>query len=629
MIINRKTIIFLVISAIAVLSLGGCGGSSSHNYNSNNKQNDYESMNFAEIYSDSYVYFMGDPNSIDTKNSELLKYFVSLSKDDDGDNNITNINSNDILLVYSFSEADYEKINYALNNYAAIVLLEPNNSKIQKLREATEFTEDEIPNIENGELFSIQIYDDELYVYYIPSDEDKIETETDIVITEETESYDINPVFDDRPAVIPQESENDYDDEIFNDFMTWATKQDLSNEITVSRMKNSVRLSAGSFKETVKKNSANLDFSFKMSSADKYGTPRHLWRINYSTYSLHSFSDGSDYYVVEMLSRSNPTKQYRRTVENLSKTPTQTQQNRTYICSIDVANGYTKELSLKNYFDNNENDEIELVEGYPVGNSTNTNDVINYNFGGTSAYYRTMGGQEFAYLNQEPLQYNHTIINNKTDCTITKNDTAWTLQTALPTDGKDYHARRNITILPRMSYKGLDLSFASTQERNDNFVWIWRVPRDYWQKNGNPKFFKVTANATHGRTEGKGYYSSTLKQYAAKRVDMTWYKSPEKTLNVPLTTPPHIAITGNYMEPSKTSGHYTISLMSEEDWTATSDVSWIKFQQPNGKATTNGIPVLFWFDYDENTTGNNRTGIITIKCNNSGESVKIKVMQSK
>ena len=96
----------------------------------------------------------------------------------------------------------------------------------------------------------------------------------------------------------------------------------------------------------------------------------------------------------------------------------------------------------------------------------------------------------------------------------------------------------------------------------------------------------------------------------------------ERKLAIP--QPPLIGIDGAIQSGGKEGKTYKAELYSEEDWTATSNVSWLTIPTAQGEACSG---LEFNFTVEPNETGQDRVGFITVKPS-SGKSAMIRFTQS-
>ena len=598
-----KALILLSFFIFTVMCSGGCGGSSSV---AGSSESVPEAMR---------VFSIGDIREVDNRESVMFALMAVIHELLGTSDDISTITSRDALMVFSFGESDHEDIINSLKKDAAIIVLCPTTQIIQKLVNAVGLSDYKVPDISKGEIFAIKKRDAEASVFYIPSMADMLPDSSEPLVTSDTASRDVVFTEDTREAVDPDPSSDDEFHKMrFDDFMSWLG---TSNDMTVS---------AADFASSrpLLKGTAEYDFSYT-ASPDQYGTPRHVWKSYYTAYAVHSFSDGCDYYIVELRSKNNPKGQFSHKPMTLKKKP----KNDTVEidCTVDVATGYTRALSFRHYIASDDDGDIDTVVAAPSAQS-GTNSLA-WDFGGLSAYSWVRGDQLLKYLEVErSLRYNNNLtIDRTSSVVIQREESNWNLFFTRPIDGDDhivppgYDEATDYT----KTYKGINVFDASSKVRTDYFAWVWRVPRDYWEKKGSPKFFKTEVSAIHGRTEGYSFYSPLEKVYRVPRVDLNWYTSG-KTVNVPLPKPPHIATTADMYFTSRGAGTGSFSFASEEDWTATIDNDWITLSDTSGTAT-GAMPIIVSFHYDANNTGADRTGTVTFKCNNSGETAKVIVTQ--
>lgn len=598
-----KALVLLSFFVFTVMCSGGCGGSST-------------STGTEEVTQTVRVFSIGEPDDVDNKDSLMYAFMVIFRELLGTTDDLSTITSKDALIVFSFDESDSDDIVDSLKKEAAVILLCPTRAIIQKLVDVVGMSDYKVPEISKGEIFAIKQTNNGADLFYMPSQASLLLDSESPITTVDSESRDVTFVRDTREAVTPEpESSDDFHQQRFNDFIDWLN---MSNDQTVSA-------SDFNTSTSILKGTMDCDFSYT-GSADQYGTPRHNWKAYYTVYALHSFADGCDYYIVELRSRNNPRGQFSHAVQTLRKKPS----NDTIEvdCSVDVANGYTRQLSLSHSFLSDDNGDIEVIAAAPSANAgTNS---FNWDLGGQVAYSWPNAGELSNHLeSRNTVRYTTNLANDRNNVTFQREEAKWNLYFDRPADGIDYinddpYAE---TTDYTKTYKGLNVRDASVQLRTNYFAWIWRVPKDYWQEKGSPKFFQSAVTSVHGRTEGMSYYSPVQKVYRVPRVDMDWYRAG-KTVNIPLPKPPHIAISGNLEQHGNGAYYCSTYVCSEEDWTATADKDWLTLDKTSGSAT-GGVPELVRFTYTANNTGEDRQGTITFKSNQSGESVVFYVYQSK
>ncbi|MBQ7193080.1 MAG: BACON domain-containing protein [Synergistaceae bacterium] len=597
---NFRALVLLSFFVFTVMCSGGCGGSST-------------STGIEKVSDTMRVFSIGNIEDVDNKDSVMYVFMVILHELLGTSDELSTITSRDALMVFSFGESDQDNIIDSLNENAAVILLCPTREIIQKLVNAVGLRDYKVPEISKGEIFAIKRGSDEANLFYMPSQASLVETNSETVITSDDVSHDVSFVADTREAVYPEPiEEDDFQQERFNDFISWLG---ASEDVTITATDvNSSR--------PVLRGTVEYDLSYT-GSDDQYGTRRHIWKAYYTAYSLHSFEDGSDYYIVELRSKSNPKSQFSHSTQTLKKTPLN--DHIPVDCTVDVATGYKRLLSFKHTISNDEDGDIDTLVAIPLPNGTNS---VSWPFGGRMAYSWQRGGNVLNFLEVErSLTYTNNLANDRTGTTLSREEANWDMLFSRPSDGADH-----IEDIPyseatdyKKTYKGINVTDASSKIRTDYFAWVWRVPKDYWQKNGSPKFFQATASSIHGRTEGSSFYSPVSKSYRVPRVDMNWYGT-QKTINVPLPTPPHIAMTADMGFNTRAEANGSFTLASEEDWTATSDSDWLTVNPASGSAT-NGIIVSFHLD--ANNTGADRSGTVTFKCSQSGETARLFITQRK
>ena len=326
----------------AALSLGGCGGSSSNSIPNSNNENNQTYMNdvASKLIAESTVYSLAEflnNSSATVKKSEILLYHTNK-----GENITENVNYlnriNDALesgAIAAFVDITAEEID-KINNELGLDLPPylPNDATEQEKAEIEDFyaiaarVDSDDNTIENIYTFygtelhkpsnmDIHVYSGDEEIAFDPSESEEDTIESILYYTEDGQivTEDPNPF------------KYDHVDDTVQDFFDWCDDLDSLKSISEAEAAgvsdSTVRSAAGSASATFPGVTTSFNFVQNYSPRKYYYkkgpfthnfTHKKPWHretsMAFNIVPVHSFNDGSDYYVVQVSGNTDPSKEY-------------------------------------------------------------------------------------------------------------------------------------------------------------------------------------------------------------------------------------------------------------------------------------------------------------------------------
>ena len=629
---------FILVSAVlfAMFVSGGCGGNGLL-VNNGTQHDDNGSSEI--IDSDLATYFLG---------SEYLSLLFEIIDEASGDTRVQEALENVYMLPASldlglFNSEDIQELLTEIENGAVISLVYADESKINQLLSMlglnNSYTSPKDMNESHVEIFAIARRPVNgimtTFTYITPHIDNIISTgngdekhdscelvSNDDVISDDEyltdgnslESGDI--VSEDKTDILPPEfTESDFSRARVKNFLQWVVDLDVKP----------VTVTTSDSKSTLEDIMAGKPYRFDLS----YSTPDAVdskWDyhpnrpnfLNYTVYSLHSFSDGQDYYLVKLESTTNAQNQY-ADVTNRA------------ICGIDCKSnhvtGYTSRLKWKHTIPDASNTDITIVKHSPETlNSSHTHtDGFSYNFSGSVGYNGTnptgsfSGGVNYSTSDTTTIS-DYTVLDQ---CSSNSAGLAqWVYEFSRPNNGD-----KHMSFYAKDSYRGVNATNASRYTHTAHIEWIWAVSPSYWRSHK-----EITVNAEYSYQDGEtnGAHYIAWAAFGTSLHDRDDYDCSWITANRSLTLqrPPHVAVDkASNVSHTKAAGQGSFKLLSEESWTITSDADWItSFNYTNGDRT-GSTPFEILYDVAENNTGQIRNANITITASD-GETCTVKISQS-
>ena len=450
------------------------------------------------------------------------------------------------------------------------------------------------------------------FTYTVPTTEDIISSEglssqqdsSQAQSLENILSYDV-PVSDDDEAVY---TAVDFVADRWVTLFAWVSMFGIRRFFKEELDASAVFSAAASLSETTDKNNTTdeqnhtFDFSYHGLPAEgityddwnKSATAFTMSRKNQLTlqvYSAHSFQNGNDYYFVKADTSTTPNN-----YKNTSVSPT----GRSF---TQYMYGYTKYLGFEAWLEGSTADNVTLaasnpenLKGIPGYNGARYFATTSYNINGWAGVKQYQGPYALNGASYSNTQYWYTygwdMVNNSG--ATHPSSAGWYADMYLPANLSGI-LRHRINPENKLSY---------------TTDWVWEVKPDFWKSNQTPKL-----NVDFEVRDGATIASHTQNGVTYDRADK-WF-SNKQTNSLTLTPPPHVtaslksrslsAFSGSMFlynlgaaiankeqlkfayTPDKSAATLTMRVLAEEDWNITYTTSdnrnWARFSETSGKAT--------------------------------------------
>ncbi len=311
-----------------------------------------------------------------------------------------------------------------------------------------------------------------------------------------------------------------------------------------------------------------------------------------NSYAIHNFSDGSDWYIVKYTGTLNPSGQYHR-------------QDRTGGC--DYVWGHTGHYRFLATIDK---DNATLIDSAPknankeqtksVGLSMNLSGKIGLSDKGPSG---EIGGGISSTKSTSWKTSDYETLNSSSRYV----DLYYCF--AHPTKGSKGNG---------IGGDGLeDAVVTSRAAFNPNVQIVWKVDKDYWQKNGFQRELKTSLSWSDSIARGN-ICMSYITIYGEAQEDY-WEYGPFYYFT--LQPPMHFALGKKNVVANKEAQTYAFTILSEGNWStemSAETAKWCSLSETSGTATNGDNEKQMMLTMTENNTGSIRRGEIKFKLNSNG-----------
>ena len=335
-------------------------------------------------------------------------------------------------------------------------------------------------------------------------------------------------------------------------------------------------------------------------------------KLSLRVFPVHSFTDGKDYYLVKCNLRLRPTNVFHDTVTlNIPNDGKVT---------FDRLGGYMKGINFEvninatnTHADTspqvNEAVYVDFMPKNTIAQNSQNTESISWEDGGiyTAGTKGILEGG-MGYSNSQTWNTRaYTIKNENMSSQSHTEKMSWTIDFDLPEHINSFVANPS-----------------STGIYSENFEWLWEVSKPFWQKRDGLGIY-TTLNGITGVSLA-AVSSESSKAYPVMHLSTNARDYVGKTVQ----TPPHATVhMRDFYFPKTPTERGGFKVLSEGDWTVSSNADWLTVDKSGGTATGDVTEWVFFIP-NENTTGAVRTTDITLtsKANTSSpETIKVKVTQ--
>lgn len=330
------------------------------------------------------------------------------------------------------------------------------------------------------------------------------------------------------------------------------------------------------------------------------------FRINYTSYSCHSFKNDQDFYAIKQSAVLNPSFQWKN--EEAGKN----------CVTLAMQIGHMRRYIFKNYWETDPGVAAPLRDHSPLSanNVTNITSGVSFSLSGSVGFEGSTptgglsSGVEFSESKSFDVQ-DVTIYD--TSASGKSWEASWKYVFKDPDDGTRHLACSELADAPILSRN----NFSPVNQ------WVWVTSRGFRKPSGKQSF-KSEFEWVSGRSDGAANIWWITAQ-DAKHKDLD---SRKVVLNIPLEQPPLLVANTNQIDFSKSGESKDFTIVSAVPWTATCNQDWCQVQADAGSATDSSGKVLH-VTADENTSETNREAVITISSTTTSDVEKITIFQSK
>ncbi|MBQ9565143.1 MAG: leukocidin family pore-forming toxin, partial [Synergistaceae bacterium] len=631
-----------------------------------------------------------DPNGPDSYRSEIAERLIAQDNVLDlaefvRDSSMT-AKKGDVLLYYPengediTAHPDYlSRLNDALNDGAVLAFVDITAEEIDMFTDKLELnlpgylpddaTDEEKKALEDFYAFTVRLDSDDqtvenAYAYFgtelFSSDMELTVYSGDQKIAfnpseYEAQSLDNVQYVDENGYILPAPAPVNYDyaAEVVDDFQEWIEELNTLKAISeASGTASAVHVAAGesapvfpgvsaSFRPSLfvsPRKFYNTDTSMFGKVSKKYHHERGVWRrdtsLNFNIVPVHSFSDGTDYYVFNVTGNTDPSQQYSHLSFMSGGVYEGLGNKKPGVLGMDHILGYNYQFQYTVMFRSGSNAVGTLVNSAPE--TLNDSKKISKGF-----TFQLDGNITGGYSTKDGL---------KGDASLKP---SWKWESKEEYTVSDY-VRSNISGGKRAGWKW---EFQRPKNGDQGFGGVWledvpasgrssvdlksqfvmKVSKEEWKKYKDLKL-ELEFSSREGATEGGGamYFIGNA---GRRDYSYDWSKT-QKDYTLP--RPPHIAVTQakfNYKATASKGDTQVVTLQSEEDWVATANASWIHLTTSDNNTTTKdgkesvsgkatgASQAQIMVSVDAVTDGKPRGGKVVFKASD-GETCTIDVLQA-
>ncbi|MBQ3654937.1 MAG: hypothetical protein II954_11055 [Synergistaceae bacterium] len=635
---HKSIYVLLMIAVFAVVSLGGCGGSS-NSFSGGGGTNTTPSM--SEVWQDEEAAeeVVGRLNSGDALLLATVK-MEAIEKKSDGSVTMKYYD----MFNSVFHDADNPEVPYnaaevlaRYNSGDVIVLMNADLDLVNSVRADLGLVSEDAGNFgESGilEAYAISCLKvnglKNKFIYIVPAFGDMLDSDDAETASQNLETND-NP--EDLPTTqntSPDKAEIIAEPYTLRDLQIdrWAHFLKWMGNIGVMALGNSEQASAYTVMAAANSDltsiaeAQNYTFNFSYSSFNSsakfddytftFSRCRNSY-VNITIYSAHSFTSGKDYYLVESNTSTIP-KNFRDTYVEFEADGHDYYRNVLY--------GYTKSAATEFNIDGGGmgTGDVSLIRNAPasLNPETSYSSSIEWGINGSVGASKDgpsaeVGGSVSFSKSKSWSVAEYSLIN---DCFAEHPASAkWYIDVRQPNGGST-----NNYVRPFVYWDGVNAVGSSTREIGYETYFMWEVGTNYWKNHPNMSL-RVKFNVEDGLCGGwcRNFYA----HFNRWDTSYSWEKKQSLKLEQPLHTGvsrAHIAITAH------SSDQESFIIYAEDSWTIKNIPSWLRLTDTSGSAT-GGKGKLIIFDVDANTTGSPRSATITIS--SGRDNVEVQIAQSR
>ena len=671
---NHKNFYAVFMIIFALVSIGGCGGGGSNNFV------DDISPDIPEFHN-AETYIINDEMQ-NVSEDAMLKLYDELVADGtfdklnargyhvafiDEDFAGTDMSSPELVPAENALELFSNDLRGEYNKGAVIAMLSPNEEAINILLEALgEDANFIMPgSADKLELYAVARVTDQsgktnLFTYNIPSRKNFVYSDSEIeTISAPEDSRDIqsgdssiNP--DDIEEYTGTTSEDieriqtNFHVERWRDFYKWAAYE--IDELAERAIESKAKLSAitqdefsslaSCYNQVIPFNYCQTFKPFSNNGGRYDRTISRKTRILYHVYSCHSFSSGSDYYLIRATLTTEPDFHFDNIQRNYDKGESvYTQYNA----------GFTNYVINSAYIDGVKDDDsskillLASVPGDSVPKNTTRTTSMGWSEGGSIGF--SLASKTGAGINATMTQ---SVSHNESTSYTTQN---WTLQnlcsisnpkfkalfdTEYNNGDQDhhYHWYGDYDI-----WQDLRVNNETKSRLDFTTEWVWEVKKDFWQNSADGSV-KIICNTIIGERFAYGWGRIRPGNPFAFDVEVDGQSKtievqcPEGTILAP--TPAHIYVNQRNFNAKPEGETISVNLLCNSDWTITSDSDWCKVATTSG-TDTGGIEKQILFNVSAHPQAGSanfevRTAHITAQevrpGNKMGDKIQLEIQQA-